>query len=257
MSRVFPPRAAKLRSKGRQERSFGCAAGRVVLRRRYFQTRDGESGGCLVDDALGIAARMLSVGMRQLICQAGTESRSFGRGAGLLKSQAGLSVGKEQMRQVVHAEARLVQQMSAKEQLDPGWKASEALTTTPQGQRVSRVMVAADGVMVPTTTQASKDKRRKTVVARRREMPADRRVELKPLEPVRKGSDNGYKVAYLTRFYDQDKSHTLVGSQTRGCPACGGCCVGRAAGFCCEGLRSVWGWWTEQSVWGTAWNSCL
>jgi hypothetical protein len=71
--------------------------------------------------------------------------------------------------------------------------------------------VSADGVLVPTTTAAEKHKRRATVLAKRKQMPAKQRRGLARLGPVKKGSDQRYKQVYLTSFYDQSQEHRLVG----------------------------------------------
>ena len=86
------------------------------------------------------------------------------------------------------------------------------------GREVSRCYDSADGVMVPATTQQSKDKCRLTVLARRKAMSAEHRRRLPPLRAVKKGSDNGYKAVYVTRLYNQDKSRTLVGVTHQGMP---------------------------------------
>jgi hypothetical protein len=100
---------------------------------------------------------------------------------------------------------------SAQEQLELDWSAAQCKVQTPQGRETTRIYVSADGVMVPTTTQAEKDKRRATVLGRRLKMPPKQRVRLARLGAVKKGSDQGYKQIYLTSFYDQSQAHRLVG----------------------------------------------
>ena len=202
-------------NKGRPARSHGTAVGRIVVSRIYWWSA--VSGGrCEADRLLGMAQATVSVGLRQLMCLAGMQSRCFARGAELLWKMAGIRVGEELLRQTVHKEGACAQRMSSREQLEPGWKAGDNIVQKPDGEQASRAYVSADGVMVPATTQQSKDKRRQTVVKKRQAMPRQQRVELKPLGPVGKGSDLGYKQVYVTRIYDQDKQHTLVGVTHKG-----------------------------------------
>ena len=144
-----------------------------------------------MDRLLGMAQSTVSVGLRELMCLAGMQGRCFARGADILWKLVGIRVGEELLRQTVHKEGQCDQQMSSQEQLDPGWKASDNTVQSPDGKQASRAYVSADGVMVPTTTQQSKDKRRQTDVKKRRAMPWHQRIELKPLGAVGKESDLG------------------------------------------------------------------
>lgn len=207
-----------MRNKGPQQCSHVCAVGRVVLRRIYWEAADKQAGGCVLDVPLGIAVSTLSTGLRKLLCRVGLECRSFARATVVFKDLTGIRIGEEQLRQTVHQEAANVQKVSVQEELAPGWKAGDNKLTGTDGKVVSRCYESADGVMVPTTTQQTKDKRRRTVLAKRKAMPRERRRKLRPLSPVRKGSDNGYKAVYVTRLYSQDKSRTLVGVTHQGMP---------------------------------------
>jgi hypothetical protein len=145
----------------------------------------------------------------------GTNARSFDRGRENLRHLAQVVVGEEQFRVLVESEGKAVLRLSGEEQMELDWSAAQCKATTPQGAEVTRMYVGADGVLVPATTQAEKDKRRATVVERRQQMPRQERRELKPLGPVKKGSDQRYKQIYVTSFYDQGQEHRLVGV-TRG-----------------------------------------
>ena len=68
---------------------------------------------------------------------------------------------------------------------------------------------------MPTTTQSEKNKRRATVLKKRRSMSREKRKKLKPLGRVKKGSDQRYKQIYVTIFYDQEQKHRLVGVTCR------------------------------------------
>jgi hypothetical protein len=120
-------------------------------------------------------------------------------------------VGEEQFRLLVESEGEAVLKASDEEQLELDWSASQCKTATPDGKQVTRIYASADGVLAPTTTQQEKAKRRGTVLKKRRELPPEKRKKLKPLGPVKKGSDQRYKQIYVTCFYDQSHKHRLVG----------------------------------------------
>jgi hypothetical protein len=159
-------------------------------------------------DALETA---VSVGVRQLACELGIDGRSFARSARALKNAAQLVLSEEMLRQIVESEGKAALKASATERLEIDWSASECKVVSPSGVEVSRVYVSADGVIVPTTTQAEKEKRRETVRARRQALPAAKREQLPALGPVKAGSDLSYKQVYVTSFYDQEQKHRLVG----------------------------------------------
>ena len=151
------------------------------------------------------------MGVRQLSCREGTNARSFDRGRENLKHAAQVVVGEEQFRLLVESEGKAILKASADEQLELDWSASQCKTQTPDGKEVTRMYVSADGVLTPATTQQEKDKRRATVLEKRRKMPRQERQKLKPLGTVKKGSDQRYKQIYVTCFYDQSHEHRLVG----------------------------------------------
>lgn len=158
----------------------------------------------------------VTVGLRQLCCELGIAGRSFARGVRCLKSAAQVVMSEDLFRRVVEGEGKSVLKASGDEQLEIDWSAARCMTSTPDGQEVSRMYASADGVLVPTTTEQEKRKRRATTVARRRRMPPERRRQLPPLPVMKKGSDQRYKQVYLTAFYDQTKEHRLVGVTRKG-----------------------------------------
>jgi len=180
-----------------------------LRRERFGAKAQGSEHRCdrLVDDT----ESAVSVGVRQLCVREGTNARSFDRGRENLKHAAQIAVGEEQFRQLVESEGKAVLRLSADDQLQLDWSASQCKTKTPDGKAVSRLYASADGVMTPATTQQEKDKRRATVLQKRQEMPQEKRKQLKPLGRVRKGSDQRYKQIYVTIFYDQSQEHRLVG----------------------------------------------
>jgi hypothetical protein len=191
-------------------RSTQSANGRLELHRRRFGDKE-QGSECPADRLVDETEAAVSVGARQLCCREGGNARSFERGRDNLKHAAHIDCGKELFRQIVESEGKAVLRASAEEQLELDWSASEGRTQTPEGREVSRMYVSADGVLVPTTTQAEKDKRRATAKRKRREMGAKRRRRLGKLASVKKGSDQRYKQVYVTCFYDQNHEHRLVG----------------------------------------------
>jgi hypothetical protein len=169
-----------------------------------------------VDRLVDETESAVSVGVRQLCCREGTQARSFARGRENLKHAAQLQVGEEQFRQIVESEGKAVLRASEAEQLELDWSGAQCLAQTPLGQATTRLYASADGVLVPTTTQAEKDKRRQTAKKWRKDTPRQKRGKLQRLPPVKKGTDQRYKQIYLTAFYDQDQEHRLVGVTRKG-----------------------------------------
>jgi len=184
--------------------------GRIELSRRRFGDKD-QGSECPSDRLVDETEAAVSVGVRQLSCREGSNARSFDRGRENLKHAAQITVGEEQFRLLVESEGKAVLKASADEQLELDWSASQCKTQTPDGKEVTRIYASADGVLVPTTTQQEKDKRRATVLEKRRKMPRQERRKLKPLGAVKRGSDQRYKQIYVTCFYDQNHEHRLVG----------------------------------------------
>ena len=141
----------------------------------------------------------------------GTNARSFDRGRENLKHAALIVVGEEQFRQLVEGDGKNVVRLSGDEQLELDWSASQCKTQTPEGKEITRLYISGDGVLTPTTTQSEKDKRRATVLKKRKSLPPEKRKKLKPLGRVNKGSDQRYKQIYVTIIYDQEQKHRLVG----------------------------------------------
>ncbi len=188
--------------------------GRVNLSRRRFGDKE-QGSECPADRLVDETEAIVSVGVRQLCCREGTNARSFARGRENLQHTAQIQMGEEQFRQLVENEGKAVLKASSDEQLELDWSASQCTASKPDGSKTTRIYVSADGVMVPTTTQQEKDKRRATVLERREKLPRRQRRELKRLGAVKKGSDQRYKQVYVTSFYDQSQDHRLVGVTAR------------------------------------------
>lgn len=181
-----------------------------------------------MDRLLDAAESMLTVGVRRLCCEQGIAGRSFARSVRNLKSAAGIAMGEDLFRQVVESQGKAVLKASADDQLELDWSAGECqapppANSTPEAEstgdgspaEVSRIYASCDGVIVPTTTEKEKRQRRATSLAKRRQMPAEKRGKLPALPTRKKGSDQRYKQIYVSIFYDQAKEHRLVGV-TRG-----------------------------------------
>jgi hypothetical protein len=185
------------------------ANGRIHWSRRRWA--GGNVGSdCPVDLLLDDTEASVSVGVRQLCCREGTQARSFARGRENLRHAAQLQVGEEMFRQIVESEGRAIQKAGESEQLELDWSGSDCQALTPSGQATTRMYASADGVLLPVTRQAEKDKRRETVKKWRRETPRKKRGKLRRLPAVKPGSDQKYKQVYVSIFYDQEQSHRLV-----------------------------------------------
>jgi hypothetical protein len=180
-----------------------------LRRERFGDKTQGSEHRCdrLVDET----EAAFSVGVRQLCVREGSNARSFQRGCENLKHAAQIVVGEEKFRELVESDGKKVHRLSGDGQLELDWSASQCKTQTPQGKQTTRLYGSADGVLVPTTTQAEKNKRRATVLKNRWKLPPEKRNGLKPLRRVKKGSDQRYKQIYVTIFYDQSQEHRLVG----------------------------------------------
>lgn len=169
-----------------------------------------------MDKLLDDTEAAVTVGVRQMCSREGTNARSFARGAENMKAVGQLSMGEELFRQIVESEGKLVLLAMESEQLELDWSARDCVALTPAGEPTTRMQASGDGVLVPVTTQAEKDKRRQTVKKWRKETPRKKRGKLKRLPAVKKGSDKHYKQIYLSQFYDQPRNHRLVGLTRHG-----------------------------------------
>ena len=158
----------------------------------------------------------VSLGVQELCCRLGIAGGSLARGVENLYHASGLRLGEESFRRIIENEGKVILEAARAEALPISWCAKDCLTPDPTGQEVSRAYVSADGVMVPVTTQAEKDKRRQTVEKRRGEMPRRKGCRRRRLPAVKKGADQRYKQSYVTVIYGQDKQRHRLVSVTRG-----------------------------------------
>jgi len=203
-----------LRNKGDRPLQVLTANGLIELRRRYFAGK-GLGSAAPVDAAAGVdgqvagVGRTVSPGAREILCVFG-KTESF-RAAATHAGRIGhIPVSAEKLRQVVESTAADVRQQREQGKLPAAWQAQEA--TVAGKSAVTRVYQGADGVMVPTVTQAEKDKRRQQHQQRRQERQQAGIANAKTLPPPRAGSDQRYKEMKIGVFYDQDKTrcHAFV-----------------------------------------------
>lgn len=176
--------------------------GEVQLSRRYFWAK-GAGGVYPVDEAAGIEQVGVSPGAREVMCRLGMVE-DFENAAHDARRIGNLPVCRERLRQIVHAEAAAVTAARNEGRLPAGWSAEDA-RVGPGGP--TRLYEGTDGVMVPTVTQAEKDKRRTDQAVRRRQRSAAGVGNLKQLPRARPGTDERYKEMKIGVFYDQEKKH--------------------------------------------------
>ncbi len=186
------------------------ANGRIEMQRTRWYAA-GQGSDTPVDRLLDQAEAVVSVGVRELCCRLGVAGGSFARAAQNLERAAGLKMSEEKYRQVVEGEGAAVLAASEEEALELDFSAAECKTLTPEGQEVSRLYASCDGVLAPVTTQAEKDKRRATVLGKRRGRRAARARRRVRLGAVKRAAEQRYKQLYVTAYYDEEQSHRLVG----------------------------------------------
>ena len=159
-----------------------------------------------MDEFLGIASSTLTVGARELCCRVSVSGVSFAKAAENLERLGQIRVSKERMRDVVEREGQAVVGARRFGDLGPDWTATEC-KVSPGG--TTRVMVGADGVMVPTVTEREKQKRREGWERKRLARAAGERVrrQRKRRRQAVKGADQGFKEFKIGVFYDDSREH--------------------------------------------------
>jgi hypothetical protein len=183
------------------------ADGEIEVRRRYFWGK-GQGGVCPADEPVGIAQTRTSPGARQILCRLGLV-QDFGQAADDARRIGNVAVCKETLRQRVEAEAAAITARRNTGRLKAAWSSAQTKVKTDEGT-LSRVYAGVDGVMVPTVTQAEKDKRRKTQAIRRQQRSAAGVGNTTQLPAARPGSDERFKEMKIGLFYDQAKEHRHV-----------------------------------------------
>ncbi|MCA9069084.1 MAG: hypothetical protein KDA84_09185, partial [Planctomycetaceae bacterium] len=198
-----------MRNKGRQRRTVMTVNGRITLRRIRWQPK---TGGSLtpVDEWRNAAGDRFTRGVVELACRLNRCESGFQELSLTLKRAAGLSIGKESLRQLIKAEGQRGLEKTRRNDLGSDWHASDC--QTPEGE--TRVYFGCDGVKVPVITDQEKKQRRDNVVEKRKQLKAKGR-SLKPLECVTAGADGPYKEIRLVQFYSEDQTQRWI-SVSRG-----------------------------------------
>jgi hypothetical protein len=196
-----------LRNKGLHGARVLTAGGEVALSRPYFWAR-GKGGTCPADAGLGIDGdekfARVSPGAREVMCRLGVV-QDFAGAARDAARIGNVPVGREKLRQVVESESAAVTRARHSGALPASWSAADARVD--ESRRTTRVYEGTDGVMVPTVTQAEKDKRRQAHAVRRQQRSAAGAGNTRPLAPARPGTDERFKEMKVGAFYDQRKRH--------------------------------------------------
>jgi hypothetical protein len=153
-----------------------------------------------VDAWLGIDDASVSRGARELCSLAAMAGGSFLKGTQVLWRLGQLRVSDERLRTITEAEGHRVKEDLEAGLLRPDWTAADC--RTPQGG--TRLMVGADGVMVPVITAAEQAKRRGR---RRRRTKAKRRPLWQRLSAK---ADHPWKEFKIAGFYDPAKQRVLA-----------------------------------------------
>lgn len=183
------------------------ADGEIEVQRRYFWA-PGAEGVYPADAAVGVDRGAVSPGAQEILCTFG-RIESFRLAAADARRIGNLPVAPERLRQVVEATARQVRQAREAGRLPAVWQAADAVVPAPGAAAAgaaTRVYQGTDGVLVPTVSQAEKDKRRQQHVARRRQRQAAGLTNTKALPPPQAGSDQRFKEMKIGLFYNQDKT---------------------------------------------------
>ena len=166
------------------------------------------------DLRLDAADETVSLGLAEMACRLG-EAGDFRAAAGHLERLVQVKLSPEKMRELTLGEGEAVRAAEkAGTAPPPDWSAGECLV---EGTAITRMYLGADGVKVPTVTEAEKRARRKKVRARRAKCGRKRR----PLPRLGKGTDQRWKEAKLVVFYDQDRERRLVSAAVEDAAACG------------------------------------
>jgi hypothetical protein len=191
-----------------------------LLRVRWHCPQEGSETP--TDRLLDEAEATVSEGVREMACRLNQDSSSFIKSASNLYRTAHVKISKESLRQLVEAEGKAVLKQMRRGELLPDWSSRDCVVPTeevsdgpleesradvPEKPVPTRVYLGCDGVKVPLVTDEEKRKRRQKVREQRRL----RGAQGKPLPRAKTGADNAYKDFKVAYFYDEDKSHRVVG----------------------------------------------
>ncbi len=148
-----------------------------------------------------------------MACRLNLAARNFDKAADNLARTAQVYISGEALRHLVEGEGKAVQAAAQAGRLDVAWQAADCPALDADGQPTARTRLytGADGVMVPTVTDAEKQTRRAKVKAQRRRCGQKRQ----PLPRAKAGADGPFKEFKVVLLYDDAAEHRLV-SVTRG-----------------------------------------
>lgn len=183
----------------------------ATKRRRYQQPGPHGLGSVSpLDRSIDAAGQAVSLGVREVAIRLSLDAASFARAAECLLKASGLAMSDETLRKLAESEGRLAIAAQETEQLEFDWHARDCHAVSPSGIPTTRLYLGADGVMVPTVTDAEKQKRRAKAIDRRKKLPRRNGVRRRRLPAIKRGSDEHFKEMKLVTFYDQAREHRLV-----------------------------------------------
>jgi hypothetical protein len=221
--RLFPPppnpnSGKSLQNKGPEDYTLLTVNGRITLSRRRYAAAGSDSVHPL-DAWLDHAENTLSRGVREMACRLNLASRNFDKAADNLARTAQIRMCGETLRQVVESEGKAVAAAADRGGLPVNWSYADcqALDKDDEPTDKTRVYLGADGVMVPTLSDAEKQKRRAKVEAKRLETGQGS----EPLPKAKEGADGPYKEFKIVTLYDDGCEHRLVSVTRDNCEEAG------------------------------------
>lgn len=187
--------------------------GRVRIVRRWWY---GVGAGSVApaDDALDRRGATITPGVIEMACRQNLSATGFRKAAATLSRTAQVSVSGETLRKEVEGAGRHVEKAQQAGLLDTAWKSEDCRV---QGTQTTRMYTGCDGVMVPTITDAEKQKRRAAIKAKRRRSGR----KCKPLPPRKRGADQAWKEFKVVYFYSEDMRRQHVAFTHRNHEAAG------------------------------------
>jgi hypothetical protein len=207
-----------LQNKGADDHTLLTINGRITLLRRRYAAPGADSTYPL-DAWLDRAEATISLGVREMACRLNLDSRNFDKSADNLGRTAQIRTCGETLRQLVESEGKAVQAAAEAGRLPIDWTFADCLALDKEGEPTgqTRAYLGADGVMVPTLTEAEKQVRRAGVEAKRHL----RGKGTGPLPKAKEGADGPYKEFKIVTLYDDKCEHRLVSVTRDDCEKAG------------------------------------
>lgn len=154
-----------------------------------------------------------------MACRLNLASRNFDKAADNLARTAQVRLCGETLRHVVESEGKAVAAAAEAGRLPLDWSYADCQALDKDGAPTdqTRVYLGADGVMVPTLTDAEKQKRRAKVEAKRLATGKG----CGPLPGAKEGADGPYKEFKIVTLYDDGCEHRLVSVTRDNCAEAG------------------------------------